>query len=197
VPKLVDHDRRRLEIVRATYRTIARDGWEAATMATIAAEAGYANGALKPYFATKDDLVAAAFEHIYQRTGARMARATKGKHGLDALRAACREILPLTPATRTEARVVIPFWQQALRNPALAGRHETAMRAWHDQLRGYLAQARAAGELRAGAGDDVLAGLVLTALIGAQVTGTLTTSLAAPRTLAAQLDAVLELIRTP
>ena len=130
MPKVVDHDQRRVELIEATWRTIARTGWNSATMAAIAAEAGFANGALKPYFATKEDLFAAAFEHIYVQTGRRMATATAGKKGLSALRAFCHEILPLDDTTRDEARVIIPFWQEALTNPTLAARHEKAMRHW-------------------------------------------------------------------
>ncbi|HMQ28716.1 MAG TPA: TetR family transcriptional regulator, partial [Acidimicrobiales bacterium] len=73
MPKIVDHEARRGEIVRAAWRIIVRDGFDAATMAAIAAEAGFANGALKPYFATKHDLLVAAFEHLYDQTTRRVA----------------------------------------------------------------------------------------------------------------------------
>ena len=63
VPKIVDHDERRLELVDATWRIIARLGIEGATMREIALEAGFANGALKPYFPTKDTLLEFAFGH--------------------------------------------------------------------------------------------------------------------------------------
>jgi AcrR family transcriptional regulator len=193
VPKVVDHARRRREIVRAAYRVIARGGWEAATMAAVAAEAGYANGALKPYFAGKDDLLAALFDHVYERTGARIGRATRATTGLAAVRATCREILPLTRATRAEARVVIPFWQLALTDAGLAARHEAAMRAWHRQLAAHLREARGRGEVTTPVPDGILAGLLLTALIGAQVTGTLATP-ADPDALTGHVEAVLELI---
>ena len=57
MPKIVDHDERRLELVDATWRIIARLGIEGATMREIATEAGFANGALKPYFPTRDTLL--------------------------------------------------------------------------------------------------------------------------------------------
>ena len=195
MPKVVDHDQRRVELIEATYRTIARSGWESATMASIAAEAGYANGALKPYFATKDELLAAAFDHIYVQTGRRMAAATADKRALAALRAYCLEILPIDDITLDEARIVIPFWQQALTTPALADRHERAMELWRAQLRRYLAEARAAGEVRTAMPDGVIVGHLLTALLGAQITATLMPGVETPHTLAAQLDGFLELLR--
>src|SRR5688500_17360808 len=95
VPKIVDHDERRLELVDATWRIIARQGLEGATMREIAMEAGFANGALKPYFPTKDTLLEFAFGHVFNRTNQRIADVTRGKSGLPALRAFCREVLPL------------------------------------------------------------------------------------------------------
>lgn len=197
MPKVVDHDQRRVELIEATYRTIARTGWESATMAGIAAEAGYANGALKPYFATKDELLTAAFDHIYVQTGRRMAAATEGKRGLAALRAYCLEILPLDDVTLDEARIVIPFWQKALTSPPLADRHERAMQVWRRQLRGYLAQARDEDEVRSPMSDDHVVGLLLNALLGAQITATLIPGVETPETLTAQLDGFLALLTTP
>lgn len=197
MPKVVDHDQRRVELIEATYRTIARTGWESATMAAIAAEAGYANGALKPYFATKDELLTAAFDHIYVQTGRRMTAATAGKHGLAALRAYCLEILPLNDVTLDEARIVIPFWQTALTSSALADRHERAMRDWRGQMQIYLAQARDADEVRTPMSEDHVVGHLLTALLGAQITATLMPGVETPRTLTAQLDGFLDLLTVP
>jgi AcrR family transcriptional regulator len=104
VPKVVDHDERRVKLIEATWRTIVRDGWDAATMSAIATEAGFANGALRPYFSTKEDLLTAAFNHIFVQTGSRTIRATDGQHGIAALRSWCLEILPLDDTTRDEVR---------------------------------------------------------------------------------------------
>ncbi|RVX40003.1 TetR family transcriptional regulator [Nonomuraea polychroma] len=197
MPKVVDHDRRRVEFIEAAWRTIARTGWDSATMAAIAAEAGFSNGALKPYFATKDDLFAAAFDHIYVQTGRRMAAATSGKHGLTALRAYCQEILPLDGTTRDEARIVIPFWHKALTSPLLAARHEHAMREWREQLQRYLIEAREAGEVRTPISDEHIIGHLLTALLGAQVTATLMPTSETAQTLTAQLDSFLTLLKAP
>src|SRR6476661_5623189 len=112
VPKIVDHDERRLELVDATWRIIARQGLESATMREIATEAGFANGALKPYFPTKDTLLEFAFSHVFNRTNLRIAEVTAGRTGLDALRAFCLEVLPLDDERVTEARIAVPFSQR-------------------------------------------------------------------------------------
>ncbi|WP_285247913.1 TetR/AcrR family transcriptional regulator [Pseudarthrobacter sp. efr-133-R2A-89] len=169
MPKIVDHDERRLELVDATWRIIARQGLESATMREIAMEAGFANGALKPYFPTKDTLLEFAFSHVFNRTNQRIARVTAGKAGLEALRAFCLEVLPLDEERINEARVVIPFWQKAVSDPRKADIHRESMAEWLATIRRYLEEARNSGDLTAGVADSVLAGQLLNMLLGAQI----------------------------
>jgi AcrR family transcriptional regulator len=64
VPKVVDHQERRIKLIEATWRTIVRDGWDAATMSAIATEAGFATGPARVLLPPKEDLLLAAFDHI-------------------------------------------------------------------------------------------------------------------------------------
>jgi AcrR family transcriptional regulator len=169
VPKIVDHDERRLELVDATWRIIARLGIEGATMREIALEAGFANGALKPYFPTKDTLLEFAFGHVFNRTNQRIATVTEGKSGLSALRAFCLEVLPLDEERVNEARIVIPFWQKAVNDPRKAVIHQQSMEEWLAAIRLYLAEARKAGDVSAAVDDDTVASQLLNMLLGAQI----------------------------
>lgn len=196
MPKVVDHDQRRVELVEATWRIIARHGIEGATMRDIAAEAGFANGALKPYFPTKDDLLTFAFSHVFSQTSRRMIDATVGRSGLGALRAYCLEILPLDDIRISEARIVIPFWQKALTDAAKAELHAAAMLQWRDTICAQLRDGRAAGELRTGAPDEDIAGLLMNLVLGAQIMAVLSPAENSPDQLVAQLDAALLLIST-
>lgn len=139
---------RRTSILDSTWKLIARDGLSATNMRTLAAEAGYANGALAYYFAGKDDLLCAALEYVLGATNRRIASATRGLRGLAGLRAFCKEIVPDDELKVLEARVVLPFWSAAVTNPAFAALHAQAMGEWRKQIRRYLAQAVALGELR-------------------------------------------------
>ncbi|WP_426764514.1 TetR/AcrR family transcriptional regulator [Pseudarthrobacter sp. 1G09] len=169
MPKIVDHDERRLELVDATWRIIARQGMEGATMREIAMEAGFANGALKPYFPTKDTLLEFAFSHVFNRTNRRIADVTMGRSGLDALQAFCLEVLPLDEERINEARIVIPFWQKAVTDPGKAEIHRQSMEEWVDTIRRYLAEARNSGDVRAAVDDSLLARQLLNMLLGAQI----------------------------
>lgn len=194
MPKIVDHDQRRVELVNATWRIIARHGMEGATMREIATEAGFANGALKPYFPTKDDLLTFAFAHVFNQTNRRMEAKTADLAGLEALRAFCHEILPLDEERISEARIVIPFWQKALTDPAKTRLHEESMAQWQGSLRKHLGQARKTGEISAATQDDQVAGFLMTFVLGAQITAALTPATHSPEQLIAQLDAYLTLL---
>ena len=194
MPKIVDHDERRLELVDATWRIIARQGLESATMREIAMEAGFANGALKPYFPTKDTLLEFAFSHVFNRTNQRIAQVTAGKTGLDALRAFCLEVLPLDEERINEARVVIPFWQKAANDPRKAEIHRESMAEWLAAICGYLAEARNSGDVSAGVADSVLAGQLLNMLLGAQIEAALAPEGRLEFGHAAQLEGYLALL---
>ncbi|WP_461172866.1 TetR/AcrR family transcriptional regulator [Arthrobacter sp. Z1-9] len=169
MPKIVDHNERRLELVDATWRIIARNGLEGATMREIAMEAGFANGALKPYFPTKDTLLEFAFSHVFNRTNQRITQVTAGQTGLAALRAFCLEVLPLDEERINEARIVIPFWQKAVNDPQKAAIHQQSMDEWLTTIRRYLKEARDAGDVSTAVDDNALAGQLLNMLLGAQI----------------------------
>ncbi|MGO4236950.1 TetR/AcrR family transcriptional regulator [Pseudarthrobacter sp. YAF2] len=194
MPKIVDHDERRLELVDATWRIIARQGLESATMREIAMEAGFANGALKPYFPTKDTLLEFAFSHVFNRSNRRIAEVTAGKTGLDALRAFCLEVLPLDEERINEARVVIPFWQKAANDPRKAEIHRESMAEWLAAIGRYLAEARNSGDVSAGVADSVLAGQLLNMLLGAQIEAALAPEGRLEFGHAAQLEGYLALL---
>lgn len=194
MPKIVDHDERRLELVDATWRIIAKLGIEGATMREIATEAGFANGALKPYFPTKDTLLAFAFSHVFNRTNQRIEAVTAGKSGIAALRAFCVEVLPLDEERINEARIVIPFWQKAVNDPAKAAIHRESMEQWHAALLGHLAEARKSGAVTTAVDDDALAGQLLNMLLGAQIWAALAPEGRTDLGLNEQLEAFLALL---
>lgn len=197
MPKIVDHDERRLELVDATWRIIARLGIEGATMREIAMEAGFANGALKPYFPTKDTLLEFAFSHVFNRTNQRIASGTQGKAGLSALRAFCAEVLPLDEERVNEARIVIPFWQKAINDGTKAAIHQASMGEWHAAILGYLADARAAGEISAAIPDAAIADQLLNMMLGAQIAAALAPPGQDNSILASQIEDYLRLIAPP
>ncbi|MGA7204891.1 MAG: TetR/AcrR family transcriptional regulator [Specibacter sp.] len=195
MPKIVDHDQRRLELVDATWRIIARHGIEGATMREIATEAGFANGALKPYFPTKDELITFAFGHVFNRTNQRIAKMSEGLAGLAALRAFCLEVLPLDEDRINEARIVIPFWQKALTDTAKARFHEVSMNEWRATLESQLRKARELGEITAATSDMDIVNQLMSMLLGAQIIAAISPDAHQPSQLGAQLEAYFTLLQ--
>lgn len=197
MPKIVDHDERRMELVEATWRIIARNGLESATMREIALEAGFANGALKPYFPTKDTLLEFAFQHVFNRTNTRITAALHGQTGLAALRAFCLEVLPLDDERVNEARIVVPFWQRAITDRQKAEIHQRSMAEWLDLMRRSLAEAEDAGAIRQGLDHHLVASQLLNLLLGAQIAAALPESSTFMAPFEDQLEGFLALLHVP
>ncbi|MGY1718925.1 TetR/AcrR family transcriptional regulator [Blastococcus sp. SYSU DS0552] len=191
MPKLVDREQRRQEILEVTWRLMASRGADAATMREIARAAGYANGALAPYFASKDELVEAAYVFVFDRTNERIRAAVAGKRGLAALRAFLVEVLPATELTRLEARIVLPFWSRTVTDERLARLNDEAMRRWRHDLGGLVAQARADGDVVVDTADDVVVEQLLALALGLQVLALLPDAPTTPELQLAMLDATL------
>lgn len=195
MPKVVDHEQRKRGLVEATWRIIARHGLSGATMRQIAAEAGFANGALKPYFPTKAELIEATYGFVFDRTNRRVDVATRGADGLAALEAFCREVLPLDAERLDEARVVISFWQEAAHDQRGAELNNTSMAQWRRSMKGWMGQAREAGELDAAVDIPTAGDALLNFLLGSQISAVLDQTATTPVNLERQLANQLDLLR--
>jgi AcrR family transcriptional regulator len=147
MPKIVDWDAKRDEILSATWRIIAREGIAGATIRAIAKEASCSRGILGHYFSDKEDILGAALLLSHRRVGARMAAATAGRHGMAALRAVMLEALPLDEQRDLEAQIEISFWGRALGNATLRDLQHTEFDRLCGRLRGHLREAADLGEL--------------------------------------------------
>lgn len=166
MPKIVDHDQRRREIVEVTWRFIAREGIAKLNLRDLAAAAGYANGGLKIYFPTKDAILAATFTYVAESTDARIERSAGSLEGLAAIEAFAHEVLPLDELRRDEARVAVHFWHLALGDPALAEANARTMQGWRDALDVWLEQLLGAGHPEASAARDALINFLMGAQAG-------------------------------
>lgn len=73
MPRVVDHVTKRQDLVDAALRVIVRDGLEAATVRTIAAEAGTSIRPVQYYFDDKAALLALAHARVTELLGTRIA----------------------------------------------------------------------------------------------------------------------------
>ena len=112
-------DRRRRALLDATLRVIGRDGLAAVTQRAVAAEAELPPSAVYYYFATLDDLVAAALVEVNERFIAQLDGVdTTGNNPLRALAVVTVEA---ARPTRAEATAELELWMLAARDERLRG----------------------------------------------------------------------------
>jgi AcrR family transcriptional regulator len=116
MPKEVDHDERREELLEAVWRVIARDGIERATIRTIAKETGWSSGVLAHYFSDKDEILASALKLAYDRIVARWKVKLEGLTGIRALRELVLDNLPLDDERELETKFLMNYWSRVIRD---------------------------------------------------------------------------------
>jgi AcrR family transcriptional regulator len=147
MPKIVDWDERRDEILSATWRVIAREGLAGATVRAIAREARCSPGILVHYFDDKADILGSALVLAHRRVEARMDAKAAGRRGLDRIRLVMLEALPLDAERDLEAQIEISFWGRALGSPELREKQHAEIERFAGKLHSYLADAQKLGEI--------------------------------------------------
>lgn len=194
MPKAVDHDERRREIIEATWRLIARQGIAKTSMREIAREMGIANGGLMPYFPHKAAILTAAFLHVSDRTNRRFEDQGE-RRGVEAVRGLMLELLPLDEERVLEARIAMAFWEAAASDASMSAKNRDAMQLWRNQLLDFLLEARKAGEARADLDRGIVVDELMAIAMGPQIFAVLTPHEATPQRQLAVLDDYLDRIR--
>lgn len=148
-PKLRVAPMRREQIVRATIRCLARDGYAGLTMKRVAAEAEVSQGILHYYFRDKAAMLAAAALRVtadLDRRVATEARAARDARGR--LRAVIRACLRTAVDDRDFWTVFIEFWGEAFHDRRLAAVNRRAYVRARRLIGAGLAQGIALGQFR-------------------------------------------------
>ncbi|MFJ9370321.1 TetR/AcrR family transcriptional regulator [Nocardia sp. NPDC101769] len=118
MPRLVDHEVRRRQIIDAVRRVIVAGGLEGVTFQSVAAEAGISVRLVQYYFGTKKEFLLATHRSVMEDAGARfMQRWTAlGSDAAprEAIRAVLTELLPLDDQRREETLVLGAFGWAAI-----------------------------------------------------------------------------------
>lgn len=187
MPKKVDHQQRRQQIIEGLIRLAAREGLHAVTMRAVAKESGVSLRLVQYYFDDKAQLMLAALEALEQRSQARWAtrldtlpQPTPLRAYLEALFA---EALPTDAASRTFHRVWMSYAVLAMTDPAYATQpFVEGPNRLESQLVAALGAAQKNGELAADVDTTLEArrllalihGLGTSVLVGQQTTASAT-----------------------
>lgn len=135
------------EILEATLRCLARDGYAATSLQRVAAEAGVSKRAIPYYFASRDGLLTHAAEHLIARLVDQIMQAVGALEDADSIVDVGFEAFW---AGLTRDRALLVAWlglqTEAITNPSLAPAAVTAT----DQLRRMLDDLIAAHRARGG-----------------------------------------------
>ncbi|MCF3137636.1 TetR family transcriptional regulator C-terminal domain-containing protein [Paenarthrobacter sp. AR 02] len=136
MPKIVDAEARRQEVVHAVFRIIASDGLERASLREVADEAGLAVGSVRHYFASSDELLAFSFGAVIDRIAGRLEAAlgaveaeppgSQEQHV--AVLNLLGQFLPLDEELAVDACVWMAFRHAARIKPVLAAEAERSHR---------------------------------------------------------------------
>lgn len=136
-------DQRQHALIQATLRLIATGGPEAATVRTIAQEAGVTQGLIRHYFSSKEELFLAAYEyHMTEMTNTTSAVATADHpSALNHLKAFI--IAALTPPVVDAEAMAIwaGFIHMVQRDEAMRAIHEKTYYHFRDELQELIAAA--------------------------------------------------------
>lgn len=156
MPKIVNHEERRAEVLEATWRVISEQGLEAATVREIAAAAGVSKGVLAHYFTSKDEILIQAHRLAYDRVFTRADALTAEMEGVEALRQMLYEALPLDEDRRTEALIDVSYMSRALTNTQLRDVRGESMIAAQQWWRAAIARAASDGHIASDIDVDLL-----------------------------------------
>ena len=166
MPKVVDPEAQRDEVLDATLRTIVRLGIAGTTMREIAEEGKVSTGFITHWFPDKNAVLVAALRRSNDRRADRMQEHLDGQHGLDALGAVIEATLPLTEDGRLGWMVWLSFWGSTPGNPDLREEQRAGYRAWRSLIVHHLHEAQAAGEIDEGRDVEYEADRLIALVVG-------------------------------
>ncbi|GAA2090237.1 MULTISPECIES: TetR/AcrR family transcriptional regulator [Brevibacterium] len=143
MPKIVDHDQRRTEIVHALWEVISERGIEGVTFQAVARSAGFSVGRVQHYFASKDALVRAGCRELIDASAAVHAeRTSRSQSPWEALAQLLMQPIPRSEELRLGAAVWYAYMARGVVDPAIG---EIAREATHRGLEEASALLRRAG----------------------------------------------------
>ena len=124
MPKRVDHEERRRQIIEALWRITLSGGLNAASFREVAAGAGVSVRLVQYYFGTKDQLLLAALGALADQAGervlARLAALGPDPSPRAVIHTVLGQFLPADPPRRQAMLLFLAFQTASLTDPSLA-----------------------------------------------------------------------------
>ncbi len=196
MPKEVDHDQRRSELLRAVWRVIGQHGLEGATIRGIAQETGWSPGAVAHYFEDKDDILRSALELAETEIADRLDRRVEKLSGLAALRELIMENLPLDDDREMETKFLMNYWSRAIRDREHTPQPPRTRPTLMDRMVRFIREGQSAGEISTEQRPEDIAELLYGLIDGFSLHTLLDPGRLTRKRQIALVDKTLDLIRT-
>ncbi len=133
MPRIIDHDAKRREVVAVARQLIMREGMQALSIRGIAEAAGSSTAIISHYFSNKNELLL----HVYREDldAARMRRKKIKRGGLEGLIGYCAEILPLTAERIEMWKISLAFTAMACVDESFAEEYRENVILAREQIR--------------------------------------------------------------
>ena len=132
----MSYDDRRIEVAKAAWQVIIREGLDRTSMRAIAQELGSSTGVVTHYFRDKEDLILFALGLVFENVASEMKACVKGQQGIDRLEQMIFVALPLDLIDRDDWKVWIAFLGYSIGREHLIQEH----RKRYDLLRKIISQ---------------------------------------------------------
>ncbi|MCC5601894.1 TetR/AcrR family transcriptional regulator [Nostoc favosum] len=132
----MSYDARRIEVTKAAWRVIAREGLDRASMRAIAQELGSSTGVVTHYFRDKEELTLFALEQVFENVLQDMKTCAEGRQGIDRLVQMIFVALPLEDIDKADWKVWVAFLGYSVGRERLVQKHQKR----YDSLRQLICQ---------------------------------------------------------
>ncbi|MEU4690531.1 TetR/AcrR family transcriptional regulator [Actinoplanes sp. NPDC023714] len=164
---------RRAEIVAASARLFASNGFHATSMADIIGESGLSAGAVYRYFASKEDLIVAvaetalgAADEVFGDLLADGATPSPQQALTTVVTAIADRVLDNPEMGVDVSRIMVQVWAEALRSDRLAARVDEVYQRLRDYFAEIARRGQQAGNLPAGAHPEQVGATMLSLVQG-------------------------------
>ncbi|MFB6818045.1 TetR/AcrR family transcriptional regulator [Streptomyces sp. NPDC056347] len=162
MPKVVDHQARRIQVADAVQQLITEQGLDRVTVARTAAAAGVSVGHVQHYFSTKDEMLLFTHERVVRKALERVSALEERSRVQrlpirDVVTDGLAEWLPVDPPRRSAHRVALAFVGRTVDNPRLAHAHAETGRLIRSMLSRAVHNGKECGEVPDGTNPELAA----------------------------------------
>jgi AcrR family transcriptional regulator len=136
----MSYEDRRIEVAKAAWQVIVREGLDRTSMRAIAQELGSSTGVVTHYFRDKEELILFALEQVFKNVIEFMSACVEAQNGVDRLEQMIFVALPLDATDRDDWKVWLAFLGYSVGREHLVKEH----RKRYDLLRQIIYQELAA-----------------------------------------------------